>query len=397
MNLVTKLLRKNLSTAQLAGFILSNFIGLVIVTAGLQLFLDIRTIWNDEDSFIKKDYLIVNKTVTSANTMGGAAAQFTPSEIRQLREQPWVRSVGEFANLDYRISASIEQNGRGMSTFMFFESLPDEYVDVAKSQWTYAPGSPQVPIIISKDYLTLYNFGFATSAGLPQLSEKLMSSIPMSLTIYPANGSPSVAMQGRIVGFSNRLNTILVPQSFMEWSNRRFGNPQESAKNPARLIVDVSDPGSPAINSYLAEHNLETAGDKKSSQASYLLNVITTIVLAVGVVITLLSFFILMLSISLLMQKNREKLHELLMLGYPLKTVGAPYTRLIIWASLSAMLLAIVGMLIARLCWLPMLENVGGGNGAIWVAPLVALGITMLTVLFNVLSVRRKVAAAWRL
>ena len=31
-----------------------------------------------------------------------------------------------------------------------------------------------VPVIISKDYLALYNFGFAGSAGLPQMSEGVM-------------------------------------------------------------------------------------------------------------------------------------------------------------------------------------------------------------------------------
>ena len=28
--------------------------------------------------------------------------------------------------------------------------------------------------------------------------------------------------KGNIVGFSNRLNTILVPQSFMKWANENF-------------------------------------------------------------------------------------------------------------------------------------------------------------------------------
>lgn len=30
--------------------------------------------------------------------------------------------------------------------------------------------------------------------------------------------------KGNIVGFSNRLNTILVPQSFMEWANQAFAS-----------------------------------------------------------------------------------------------------------------------------------------------------------------------------
>lgn len=44
MNLVSRLLRKNLSTAQTLGFILSNFIGLAIVVTGLQFYEDVSAI-----------------------------------------------------------------------------------------------------------------------------------------------------------------------------------------------------------------------------------------------------------------------------------------------------------------------------------------------------------------
>lgn len=54
MSIVSRLLRKNMSPAQIAGFVISNFIGLAIVVAGLQLYLDVSPIWQDEDSFIKR-------------------------------------------------------------------------------------------------------------------------------------------------------------------------------------------------------------------------------------------------------------------------------------------------------------------------------------------------------
>ena len=44
MNIVARLLRKNLSRAQVAGFVISNFIGLAIVVAGIQLYQDLGSI-----------------------------------------------------------------------------------------------------------------------------------------------------------------------------------------------------------------------------------------------------------------------------------------------------------------------------------------------------------------
>ncbi len=59
-----------------------------------------------------------------------------------------------------------------------------------------------------------------------------------------------------------------------------------------------------AIKDFIAGHDYEIAGDKSATSASFLLRVVVGIVLAIGIVITLLSFFILLLSISLLMEKT---------------------------------------------------------------------------------------------
>ena len=396
MNIISRLLRKNTSPARIAGFILSNFIGLAIVAAGLQFYLDARSLWESEDSFIKTDYLVVNKRVTSANTLGaeGSRSSFTQAETEEFVRQPWVRSVGKFTAADYKVYASLNQGDRGMSTYMFFESLPDEYVDVKSSAWSWK-GGKEVPLIISKDYLTLYNFGFASSAGMPQMSESIMSGIPLGLRLRSEDGNRTEEYVGRVVGYSNRLNTILVPQSFMDATNATLGSGRD--REPSRLIIDVSSPGDVAIAPYLESHDMEVAGDKSGSSASYLLKVVTGIVVGVGSVITLLSFFILLLSISLLMEKNRDKLHSLLMLGYPLRTVAAPYCRLVVWASLGAMILAVVSTLLLRGYYLPPLEGMGAsGGGLVW-SILATVVITLTVILFNILSVRRKVRAAWRL
>lgn len=395
MNLVSRLLRKNLSTTQTLGFILSNFIGLAIVVTGLQFYEDVSAIWQKEDSFLKTDYLVVNKKVTSGNTLGQSKSTFADGEISDLSRQPWVRSVGRFTAADYRVSASLDNGGRSLSTFMFFEAIPDDYLDINPMQWQYREGSNEVPIIISKDYLTLYNFGFATSAGLPQLTEQMLSSIPMRLHIAANDGTRQADFQGRVVGFSNRLNTILVPEAFMTWSNRGFG----SGVTPpsSRLVIDVSSPGDVAIDKYLEAHDLESAGDKSASQASFLLNVVTGIIMAVGAVITVLSLFILMLSISLLMQKNRAKLHSLLQLGYDPGRVGAPYRNIVIISSAVAFLLSVAAMFMFRFYYIGAIEGLGGASGNLWLAPGVGLLLTAVIITFNLLAVRRKVVSAWRL
>ena len=87
-------MRKNTSPARIAGFVVSNFIGLAIIVGGLQFYEDAGSLWTSDDSFIKTDYLVVNKKVTSSNTWGDSDSEFSQEEIADLRKQPWVRDVG---------------------------------------------------------------------------------------------------------------------------------------------------------------------------------------------------------------------------------------------------------------------------------------------------------------
>lgn len=391
--MITRLLRKNTSPARIAGFVLSNFIGLAIVLTALQFYRDAGSIWSSDDSFVRSDLMVINKKVTSGNTLGEAAT-FTEAEVDDIAAQPWSRSVGAFTSSDYRVLASVESGGRGMSTYMFFEAIPDGFVDVPRSQWAYRPGSDEVPIILSKDYLTLYNFGFASSAGLPQMSEGLMSSIPLTLTLTGEDGTRRRVLHGRVAGFSNRLNTILVPQSFIDETNAELGSGRP--RRPSRLAVDVSSPGDVAIKDYLEAHGLEVAGDKSASSASFLLRVITGIILTVGAVITLLSLFILMLSVSLIMEKNRRTLHSLLMLGYPSDTIARPYVAMTVRASLAAYALAVAAAFGLRAFYLGAVEGLGAHPPVPWVMPLTGALLTLAIITANLYSIRRKVRQAFR-
>lgn len=392
---IGRLLRRNLSKIQIAGFILSNFIGLAIVISGIQFYADVRPIWESDDSFINQDYLIINKKVSAAHTLGSAETGFTPEDIKELEALPWVRRIGKFSSADYEVRASMNQGGRGMSTSMFLEAIPDDFIDIDPADWRYQPGDTVVPMIISKDYLTLYNFGFASSTGLPQLTEGMLSSIPLRLRLTSRNMGKEVVLSARISGFSGRLNTILVPDSFMEWSNAQLSTGGGNVA-PQRIILDVNSPGDVAINQYLEDHNLERAGEDKGSQAAYFLKLVSGVVIAIGALITILSFFILLLSVALLMQKNRSKLHSLIMLGYNLRAVGKPYETITIVAGIISYILAVVAMLIIRNIYISGLATLSGQNEVgVAVSLLCGGALVVLTLIINIISIRRKVRSAF--
>ena len=399
--LLWKLLKKHVSKSQMFGFALANIIGLTIVLLGVQFYQDVRNIFADEDSFMRKDYLVVTKRVGELNAiatmMGGGANTFTDNELTQLRNEPWVRDVGEFSTSNYQVYGTISLAGQSVSlrSSFFFEAVPDKFLDVKSKDWHFDPEHPQIPIIVSKDYLSLYNFGFAASQGMPQMSENMIGMVPIVFRLTGNNGTQDY-LEGRIVGFSNRLNTIIVPQSFMDWSNKRYAPNADS--QASRIIIEVSNPGDPAVESYMNSHGYEIAGDKlNSSKANRLLTIILSIVVAIGLVICVLSFFILILSIFLLLQKNTQKLQNLLLLGYSPRQVSGMYVRMIVYINIAVYVLSIAAMLVARTYYLPLVQAFGAHNAGIEVAAAVGAALIAVITLGNVTAVRRKVRNLWLL
>ena len=323
----------------------------------------------------------------------GSNGEFSDDDISDLESQPWCRQVGRFLNSDFAVDARLGVgSGHAMHTQFFFEAIPDEFIDIDPNAWGFNPNDPVVPVVISRDYLSLYNFGFAATQGMPKISEGQAEMLPLEFTLS-GNGQ-RLDMPGRIVGFSNRLNTVIVPQEFMEWANQRFGTGE--IQHPQRLIVEVNSPGDVKIEKYMEDHHYEVAGDKmSSSKANYFLTVISSIVIAVGIIISLLSFFVLMLSIYLLLQKNTQKIQDLLLLGYSPAQVSKHYIMLVVVLNAAVLVLAIVLMLISRMAYMDMIRAFGVGGSGIGVAILVGLLIMGAITAGNIHAIRQKIASLW--
>lgn len=396
-SLIWKLLRRHISPGQLSGFFLANLFGMTIVLLGIQFYRDVLPVFTQGDSFMKKDYLIATKKVSTLGSFAGKSNTFSPEEIKELKEQPFTESVGAFTPSLFHVSAGVgmQEAGIRLSTDMFFESVPDEYVDVRLDKWHFDEDTDVIPIIIPRNYLNLYNFGFAQSRSLPKLSEGLMGLIQMDIRMR-GNGRTE-AYKGRIVGFSNRLNTILVPQSFMDWANRTFAPDKEA--QPSRLIVEVKNPADTSIADYFQKHDYETEGNNlDAGKTTYFLRLITGIVLAIGLFISILSFYILMLSIFLLLQKNSVKLENLLLIGFSPSKVALPYHLLTIGLNLLVLLLALLGVAWIRTAYMNILQTLFPQPETGSLLPCILAGIILFLAvsLLNILVIRKKIRDIWK-
>lgn len=192
-----------------------------------------------------------------------------------------------------------------LNTEMFFEAVPDSFVDASAADWQYKPGDEEVPVILPRTYIALYNFGFAQSRNLPKVSDGLVGMIDMRIFIN-ANGQHA-QFKGKVLGFSSRLNTILVPQSFMDWSNATY-EPGKT-EDPSRIILEVNNPADSRIAQYMQQKGYDVEDNKlDAGKTTYFLKVVVSMVMLVGLLVSILSFYILMLSIYLLVQKIHRNL-----------------------------------------------------------------------------------------
>ena len=396
MKLVWKLLRQHISWPQFVGFFFANLFGMTIVLLGYQLYCDILPIFTANDSFLKADYLVVSKKIGMANALGQQHSGFSKDEIADLQAQPFVKGVGQFTSTAYKAEATMGVSGmKILNSELFFESVPDPFVDVSLDNWHYTPGDTLVPVILPRSYIAMYNFGFAQNHSLPKINEGLVGMIDLHIQVQGKGGQGY--FKGKVIGFSSKLNTILVPQAFMTWSNSHFS--PDSEMPPSRLILDVTNPADQRIGTYLEDHNYELEDNNLDAEkTTYFLKLMVTLVMGVGVVISALSFYVLLLSIYLLVQKNTTKLQNLLLIGYSPSRVALPYQMLTLALNFAVLVASFSLLLIIRSYYIDIVETLFPDLPSTGVAPTLGIGLALFLFVtgINFAILWRKITSIWR-
>lgn len=396
MNLVWKLLRQHISIPQFAGFFFANLFGMLIVLLGYQFYRDVTPVFTAEDSFMKADYMILNKKIGMGGTLSRRSNSFSQDEVEDLEGQPFAEKVGAFTSTEYKVDAHMGVQGTNvLNSELFFESIPDAFIDMPKKDWTYKPGSKEVPIILPRTYITMYNFGFAQSHSLPKISDGLMGMIDFSIFIQ-GNGHKD-AYKGKVIGFSSRLSSILVPQAFMEWSNAYYA--PDSHTDPTRLILQAENPADEQVTKYLDQNGYEAEDSNMNAEkTTYFLRMMVSMVMVVGLIISILSFYILMLSIYLLVQKNSDKLENLLLIGYRPSQVARPYQLLTISLNFAVLLMAWVVLHFVRDYYMGVIETLFPNIDTTAMLPAIILGVALfiLVSIFNIIAIHRKIVKIWK-
>ena len=339
--MLRKLQRKTLVISQFVGYAFTLIVGVTIILLITQLYFDVKPLLYEQTEVIKKKTAVINKNITVFKSVNKDAIYFTDEELREISEQPFVKDLAKFNAAAFKVSASTiaSDNIPVFYTDLFFESIADDFLDTESSEWVWDESQDFIPIIMPDSYLALYNFGFAESQGLPVLSEALVSQVEFNIQI--SGKGKSKEYRSKIVGFTNKINSILVPDEFLDWANSEFGGSKK--QGASRILIEFTDPSDQSIPKFFNERNYSINEDSlDDGKLLFFFNISILLVSIISLVIIVLSVVFIVLSVNLIIHRNREVLLNLYHIGYNYKQIARFYLTAIYTFTVISLMFAYI-------------------------------------------------------
>lgn len=317
-------------------------IGVLLLLCSMQMYININHLLKDKnprkDGF---DYISVTKIITNENMAEDHS--FSDAEIADLKKQPFIDDATPLMANKFLVKAT-GSSALPFTTDLFLESISNNFIDSIPPDFNWQPGQDIIPVIMSSDYLELYNTVFAPSKDLPQFSAKSISAVIIQLECYTVTGEVKV-FKAHVVGLSDRINSVLVPANFLDWANQNFAS--SSKLNPSRIFIKTKDANSPDLLNYLQQHNYHVNKDKtKFGRVKQILQLIVSGLSAFGILVILLATVLFSFYLQLMIARSKDNLQLLLTLGYSpgwlSKTVAKRWIPVYVLIVLSALFATIL-------------------------------------------------------
>ena len=390
--MLKKILFRNSTNIQFLFATAGALIGLTALCLSFQLTLDVQSFHSGEEDLFGPNSVVIQKKVTKLSSLGMNNTDFSDEEIEELKAKEFITDVAPFESADFRVAIS-EVKGDGLPPFyadMFFQSIPDRFMDV-DVDWEWTEESEYVPIVLPRDFLMIINYGIAQSQGFNQISEELM--LAARLTIHLKGETKNDKKIGRVVGFSQKISSILVPKSFLDYSNAEFGSGNKL--QPNRIFITTVDDSYGELENLMEDMNLDIA--KSAIDVAKIKTIISVVIGIFGIaaiLIMLLSLLGFIQYSQLVLSKASYEITTLLRLGYGIKEIVSTFIKQMAITFGLITISAITIMLTVKLLivdsWL---ENNGIHLEESSILPtiLLAIGCFILFVFANFINVRKTV------
>jgi len=153
-------------------------------------------------------------------------------------------------------------------------------------------------------------------------------------------GENQKVYQARIVDFTTKINTILVPENFLEWANQTYAPLKSLA--PSRIVVETKSQGDENASTYFEQQNYDINKDElKNNELTYYLKLAFSLVLFIGLIIVFAAIWLMIINFQLMIEKNKHKTKDLFLIGYNINQLARPYLKFSIIFMLISYIISI--------------------------------------------------------
>ena len=320
--MLRNLLFKYQDKKQLYVALLGGLLGIVFTLISLHYLIKVNDFGEEKDA-LGPNIFIVQKKVSNSTSLNLGVTDFSNEELRFYKKQPFLLAVEPISSNNFAVSFETEDPlVPYFRSDVFIQSVDTSFLDVHSSAWKWNQTDSVLPIILPRDFLMMLNT-FMSSSGIPVVSDEIAKDIKFKLTLSNERGSAN--FPAKIIGFTNEVSSILVPQSFMKFGKRAFGNVTQ--EKVSQLILESKDGQFGLVESFFKLHHLEAknahliAGKLKS-----MISILLSTILVVSILAMLLSCLVIIQYVQLLISKTAYEIRVLLRIGYTVRNIVSQFT-----------------------------------------------------------------------
>ena len=322
--------------------LLTLIVGSALLLLSIQFIAHVVEVTRENEKNAGNKFISITKHIGYGNTFGLVSNQFSTTELEAMNQEKVFEEVVPVTSNAFEVAIKGNQFLPFYSE-LFLQSVPQHFIDIDTEGFVWKEGE-EVPIILSSHFYNLYNHGFAPSQGLPALPKSVLLEKSFTLLLSGRKGKHTIRC--KVYGFSDRISSLIVPQSFLEWGNKSLVGKVGAV---TMVMAKVTDPASSALKNYLNQKGLVVNNEQLSSDKA---RMILTIVLSSFASLSFIVFAVSLLQIisftSLVLSENKQLVFTLNLMGYELKKISKSvfsyFAALLLLSYLFSNLLVLAGL-----------------------------------------------------
>jgi hypothetical protein len=379
--MLNKLLFRNQDKKQLFIAMTGAFLGMTFLITSIHYLVKVNEFGKGAD-ILGPNTIIVQKKVTNSSSLNLTKTDFSEREIEKIRKESFIEDAQPVISNNFNVSfETADPMVPRFRTDVFIQTVDPKFLDVKSSKWRWKEGDKFVPIIMPREFLVMLNT-FMSASGIPQISDDLAMDVKFKFKLKDDTRNEYV--DARIIGFTNEVSSILVPQHFMEYGNGKYTSERE--KKITQLMISGKESEFGKVEELLKTRGLESKNAQMLvGRLKSVVGTLFLVVLGISVIAVFVSGLVLIQYMQLLMSRNAYEVRTLLRIGFHPKNVIKSFFVYFLKVFGWICCFATLSFLVLKLFLDEMFETGGLYIGK--EVSFIALGSLMLTfVLFGVSS-----------